>query len=145
MLSTNQHPPLLLPYFPCSATQPSRQNRLILVTRREVCLSIRPRRRTTLVTLSSSLQSATIHGDPWVEVLSTVAPLLCRIVRVMSRQWNADHCGFTGFCTLSRLHIQGPRVSTRSSLLFDAKDGRLMCLRNIGWLSPEYTALYPRR
>jgi hypothetical protein len=30
-------------------------------------------------------------------------------------------------------------------LLFDPEDGGTIFLRNIGWLSVDYTALYPRR
>jgi hypothetical protein len=30
-------------------------------------------------------------------------------------------------------------------LIFDYKDGDDIFLRNIGWLSTDYTALYPRR
>jgi hypothetical protein len=30
-------------------------------------------------------------------------------------------------------------------LFFDAEDGRNMFLRNVGWLSADYAALYPRR
>jgi hypothetical protein len=32
-----------------------------------------------------------------------------------------------------------------SCLFIDAEDGRDMFLRNVGWLSTDYTALYPRR
>jgi hypothetical protein len=30
-------------------------------------------------------------------------------------------------------------------LLFDTEDGGGMLLRNVSWLLPDYTALYPRR
>jgi hypothetical protein len=41
-----------------------------------------------------------------------------------------------------RLHLQGRRISDAGSKTEDADD---MFLRNIGWLSPDYIGLYPRR
>jgi hypothetical protein len=57
---------------------------------------------------------------------------------------------FGGTC---RFHLQGRRISYLFhasfllGLLFDCKDGGDMFLRNSGWLSTDYSALYtyPRR
>jgi hypothetical protein len=42
------------------------------------------------------------------------------------------------------LHIY-LQIETEISLFFDPEDGGDKFLRNVGWLSTEYTALYPRR
>jgi hypothetical protein len=51
-----------------------------------------------------------------------------------------------------RLHLQGRRISRASfhagfllGLVFDAEDGGDMILRNVGWLSTHYTALFSKR
>jgi hypothetical protein len=57
-----------------------------------------------------------------------------------------------------RLHLQGRRISQARNqresmwqadpmlgLFFNPEDGGDIVLRNVGWLSTEYTALYPRR
>jgi hypothetical protein len=52
---------------------------------------------------------------------------------------------FGGKCYLYR---QGRRIIQAGFLLgfvFDHEDGSDIFLRNVGWLSTDYTALYPRR
>jgi hypothetical protein len=36
-------------------------------------------------------------------------------------------------------------ASSQQGLFFDPEDGGDMFLRNVGWLSTDYTVLYPRR
>jgi hypothetical protein len=83
--------------------------------------------------------------------------LLTKIVE-NSVFWDITSCSlpkvnwrFGGIC---RLHLQGPRISrarkhVESSacflLGFDTECGGDMFLRNISWLSSDYTALYTRR
>jgi hypothetical protein len=65
----------------------------------------------------------------------------------------------TGSCWGIPLHPSMPHLTQRSlralatcfhagfllSLFFSPEDGSDMLLRNVGWLSTDYTALYPRR
>jgi hypothetical protein len=43
------------------------------------------------------------------------------------------------------LAIQCIAILNELSWLQDPEDGRCMFLQNSGWLSPDYTALHPRR
>jgi hypothetical protein len=49
---------------------------------------------------------------------------------------------FGGTC---RLHLQGRRISQARNQRESRVSGSEMFLRNFGWLSTEYTALYPGR
>jgi hypothetical protein len=47
------------------------------------------------------------------------------------------------FGVISSLHLLHPDFLL--GLLSDSEDGGYMFLRNVGWLKPDYTTLYPRR